>query len=231
VDAGKTWGEPVELSGGDSQSVGFGRGLFRAGDRLLVVWQDRRSGRSRIYAVSSSDGGTTWTPPTRVDHLPADMATDAIGPSVVLKANGEVFIAWHDGRNGRFDVFICRSTDGGRTWDKEDTRLDADDPGTSISQFANLAVAPDGRLAVAWEDDRAGFEGIYARIRGTGDQPAWGPEILVAPPGPRKGARVPRVLWAKDQSLYVWWEVWDYTLGPLAVTKQIDGRILTPDKK
>jgi hypothetical protein len=53
----------------------------------------------------------------------------------------------------------------------------------------------------------------------------------VVPPGPKKGARASRLLWGTDGSLYVTWEVWDYTLGTTAVTKQIDGRTLVFDKK
>lgn len=229
TDGGQTWADPVELSG-QSQSV-FGQRLVRSGGRLLLVWEDTRTGRNRIYAVSSADGGATWTSPTRVDHLPEDLVTDAVGPVVAMSPAGEVFVAWHDNRYGRDDIFVGRSADGGRTWERADLRLDMDEPGTAVSRFPSLTMSTDGRIAVAWEDDRAGYEGIYLRVRGAGDRPTWGPEVLVAPPGPKTGARNSSMLWGRDGSLYVTWEVWDYTLGPQAVTKRIDGRTLVLDKK
>ncbi len=228
TDGGRTWADPAEISG-ESQSV-FGHQLVRSGERLLLVWQDTRTGRDRIYAVSSTDGGVTWTSPTRVDHVPANSVADASSAAVAMSPAGEVFVAWHDGRNGRDDAFVGRSVDGGRTWENEDLRLDVDEPGTGVSRFPAIARAPDGRIAVAWEDDRAGYEGIYVRVRGTGE-PTWGPEMVVAPPGPKTSARAPSLLWGKDGALHIAWEIWDYALGPTAVTKRIDSRTLVLDKK
>jgi len=106
-----------------------------------------------------------------------------------------------------------------------------DEPGTAVSRYPRIARAEDGRLAVAWEDDRAGHEGIYLRVRAAGQFPAWGPEVVVAPPSQKRAARIPSVLWGPGGALYVAWEVWDFAQGPSAVTKQVDGRILFPDKK
>jgi hypothetical protein len=229
VDGGRTWADPVELSTG-SRSV-YGHRLVRAGDRALVVWQDARSGRGRIYAVSSSDGGATWTSPTRVDHHAEDAAADAVAPTAVMGPTGEVFVAWHDSRHGRDDIYVARSADGGRTWDAEDTRLDSDEAGTAYSRFPVIARAADGRVAVAWEDDRVGYEGIHLRVRGTGDRATWAPEVTVAPPLAKVAARFPGLAWGKNGALHVSWEVWDYALGLQNPAKQIDGRVLELDKK
>ena len=231
IDGGRTWTDPVALSG-QSESV-FGQRLVRSGERLLLVWLDARTGtaQDRIYAVTSGDGGVTWSSPTRVDHVPADSQTSTGTPAVVLGPDPEVFVTWHDGRNGRDDIFFGRSPDFGRTWGTEDIRLDMDEPGTAVSRFHRIARAEDGRLAVAWEDDRAGQEGVYLRVRAAGRSPAWGPEVVVAPPGPKKAARVPSVLWGRGGALYVAWEAWDLSQGPSTVTKRVDGRILFPDKK
>jgi hypothetical protein len=228
-DGGRNWADPMELSG-ESQSV-FGQRVVRAGQRLLIVWQDKRTGRDRLFAVSSSDNGATWTTPTPVDHLPANLATDAFSPAVVMNPSGEVLVTWQDGRNGRDDIFLGRSLDGGRTWEDKDIRLDMDEQGTAMSRFSSMARAVDGRIAVVWEDDRAGYEGIYLRVRSAGAQPTWGPEMMIEPPGPKKAVRMPTVLWAADGSLHVAWEVWNYTGGAMAVTKRIDGRKLVLDKK
>ena len=61
VDGGKTWTDPLPLSG-QSQSV-FAQRLVRAGERLLLVWQDARTGKDRIYSVASADGGVTCPTP------------------------------------------------------------------------------------------------------------------------------------------------------------------------
>ena len=163
VDGGRKWTNPVSLTG-ESQSV-FGHSLHRAGERMLLVWQDVRTGRDRLYAVTSSDGGVTWTAPARVDHVPESSEVAVTSPSVLLNADGEALVAWQDARNGREDIFLARSTDGGRTWGPEDQRMDADEPGTALSRFPSLARAKDGRVALAWDDDRAGLEDVYVRVR------------------------------------------------------------------
>ena len=229
TDGGHTWSDPVELTG-QSQSV-FGQRLANAGDRVLVVWQDKRTGRDRLFSVSSHDAGATWTEPTRVDHLPDDLKTDAFAPSLIMTPAGEAFVAWNDGRNGRDDIFLGRSADGGRTWDANEVRLDTDEAGTGISKFPKLTRAADGRIAVVWEDDRSGYEGVYSRIRSSGSRPTWGPETLVEPPGTKKAVRLPVAVWTASGALQVAWEVWDYAAGPMAVTKRIDGRTIVPDKK
>jgi BNR repeat-like domain len=230
TDGGRTWTDPLELSG-QSESV-YNHRIVRSGDHVLIVWQDRRTGRERVYCVTSSDGGVAWSAPARVDHLSDELRnTDAFAMTLTMSPDREVFVAWNDGRNGRDDIFFGRSRDGGRTWDDKDVRLDMDEPGTAVSRFPSIARAANGRTAVAWEDDRAGYEGVYVRVRSAGLEPRWGPEILVEGPSQKKGARLPVVSWAADGSLEVAWEVWDYTGGPLAVSRRIDSRRLAVDGK
>ena len=225
TDAGRTWTAPVALSG-ESMSV-YGHSLHRAGDRLLLVWQDTRTGIDRLYAVSSADGGLTWTSPVRVDHLPAGSNAVAAFPTAVLAQDGEALVVWQDTRNGREDIYLARSEDWGRTWGMEDRRLDADEPGTAISRFPQIARGPQGQVAVAWEDDRAGYEGIYLRVWGSGRR-QWGPETRVTPITPKKATRLPRILWGSNGLLHLAWEVWDHTAGPMAITKQVASQTLRP---
>jgi hypothetical protein len=228
-DGGKTWTDPVALSG-ESRSA-FNPGLARSGEHLLLVWQDARTGRDRIYAATSGDGGVTWSSPTRVDHVPAGSAAGTGSPALAVGSDSEVFVTWHDGRNGRDDIFFGRSPDFGRTWGTEDIRLDMDEPGTGASRYPRLARADDGRLAVSWEDDRAGYEGAYLRVRSAGPSPVWGPEVVLAPPGSKKAARLPSVLWGPGGALYVAWETWDLALGQSNPARRVEGKVLFPAKE
>jgi hypothetical protein len=228
VDGGQTWTDPVPVTG-DSQSV-FAPELLRVGERMLLVWEDTLGGQpDRLYAATSSDAGLTWTAPVRVDHLPAGFPA-ATSPTVLLNPDGEALVAWQDSRNGREDIFIARSADWGRTWGKEDQRMEMDEPGTAVSRYPKLAQAPDGRVALAWEDDRAGFESIYLRVRSAGQNPQWGPEIVVAPATGKLAARIPEVAWAPS-GLHVAWQIWDHTLEPARIDKQVGGRTLHPDSR
>ncbi|PYM16829.1 MAG: hypothetical protein DMD81_11425 [Candidatus Rokuibacteriota bacterium] len=223
VDGGRTWSDPVAVTG-ESQSV-YGHSLERAGDRLLVVWQDARIGKDRLYAATSKDAGATWTAPARVDHLRDDAEFDATSPTVMLGNSGEALVAWEDRRNGRPDIFLQSSKDGGVTWAAEDQRMDMDEPGTAVSRFPKLREAPDGRVALVWEDDRGGLEAIYLRVRSAGDKPKWGPEIRVSPAVPKVAGRLAELQWAPDHSLYVAWEAWTTVSGSLT-KKRVEGKML-----
>jgi len=229
VDGGRKWTDPVSLTA-ESQSV-FGHSLHRAGERMLLVWHDMRTGRDRLYAVTSNDAGVTWTAPARVDHLPESSEVAVSAPTVLLNTDGEALVAWQDARNGRDDIFLARSADGGRTWGQEDQRMDADEPGTALSRFSSLARARDGRVALAWDDDRAGLEDVYMRVRSAGERPQWGPEIRVSSPTPKLAARLPQLRWAPDGALYVAWEVWDHTAGASNLAKRIDTKVLRFDNR
>jgi hypothetical protein len=229
IDGGRTWTDPVALSG-QSQSV-LRPSLVRSGNRLLLVWLDSRTGQGRLYAVTSFDGGVRWSSPTRVDHVPDDRKIAVGTPSVALGQDQEVFVTWEDARNGRADVFVGRSPDGGSSWGTEDIRLDMDEPGTAISSASRIASAEDGRLAVVWQDDRAGGAGVYLRVRTAGPSPAWGPEVVIAPPGPKKSAQAPGVAWGRGGALYIAWEAWDLAAVPPNATKRVEGRILFPGKE
>ncbi len=224
TDGGRTWSDPALVTA-DSRSV-FGETLLRVDKHMLLVWHDAGGGQpDRIYASTSSDDGATWTAPVRVDHLP-DGGPAAASSSVLLGEDGEALVAWQDARNAREDIFLSRSADWGRTWAKEDQRMDMDEPGTAISRFPRLAKAPDGRVALAWEDDRAGHEAVYLRVRSAGERPVWGPEILVAPSTQRVAARVPTLAWGQ-RDVHVLWHVWDHTLGVSSVSKRVAGRTLS----
>ena len=85
-------------------------------------------------------------------------------------------------------------------------------------------------LAIVWEDDRAGLESVYLRVRSAGQKPQWGPEILVAPATAKLAARVPEAAWG-PAGLHVSWQVWDHWRAPGGIEKQVDSRVLQPDKR
>ncbi|HWB72149.1 MAG TPA: hypothetical protein VG452_08015, partial [Egibacteraceae bacterium] len=55
---------------------------------------------------------------------------------------------------GLADIVFQRSTDGGQTW-SEPVAIDDDDPDRHFTSFyPQLAVAPNGRIDVVWQDNR-----------------------------------------------------------------------------
>jgi Neuraminidase (sialidase) len=157
LDGGLTWlALDLRLETGDAAGAtesGAPR-LDCSGQRVLCVWEDRRSGPHDVFCRRSADGGTTWPDPeTRMD-------TDAAGAAFsrlpkVTSSGSNVAVVWQDSRNVSSDDFLRRSPDGGLTWAISDQRVDSDAPGASISDLPQPWIEGES-LCIGWMDSRNG---------------------------------------------------------------------------
>ncbi|MGQ0721193.1 MAG: sialidase family protein [Candidatus Eiseniibacteriota bacterium] len=136
--------------------------LIRAADGgYLAAWESRSAGRRHDVLFSRrlpGPGGEWSSPPTRLDTDPAGAAR-SLEPRLAAGPQGLVVAAWQDARNGRDDVYLNRSLDGGRTWLERDVRPESDAPGAATSSMISLA-ASGGTVFLAWEDQRNGERDI-----------------------------------------------------------------------
>jgi hypothetical protein len=151
-----TWGHDRRLtndSGDSLLSFNFARSLAAddAG-RAHVVWYDNRDGQSQIYYKSSADGGSTWAPDLRLSPHAVKQEHPAIAVS-----RDNIYIVWHDTRDGGFNIYLKRSTDGGANWEP-DMRL------SGGASSAHASIAASGlSVSVVWGDSRDGQAEIYTR--------------------------------------------------------------------
>ena len=124
---------------------------------LYLAWHDFRKGNQDIYFSRSTDGGQTFSRNIRVND---DPGTDGqFNPSLGVDAEGTVYLAWHDLRDGNADIYFAKSTDGGRNF-TPNRRLN-DDRGDAYQFHPSLGVGSKGTVAVAWEDSRNRRTEIY----------------------------------------------------------------------
>ncbi len=172
-DGGETFSKPVQVSDPDrelSVAPALAVGPDHAVHVLYYDLQDDRRdyqglegptwpGRWSLVSTTSLDGGGRFgrgvvvddrlKPPERV-MLIFTMPPPALaaGPS------GKVFAAWYDARNGDWDAFVGRSSDGGRSWERP-RRLSDDRVGNGRHQYLpRLSVAPGGRVDAIFLDRR-----------------------------------------------------------------------------
>ncbi|MDP9388267.1 MAG: glycoside hydrolase [Actinomycetota bacterium] len=118
------------------------------------VWE----GNWALVMASSTDGGRRFrrgvvidddlVPPERV------MLIFTMPPPALVADDGNLYAAWHDARNGDWDVFLRRSTDGGQSWEKP-RRVNDDPLRNGRHQYLpRLSVAPDGRVDAVFYDRR-----------------------------------------------------------------------------
>ncbi len=86
--------------------------------------------------------------------------------SDVAVSNNNVYVVWQDNRRGNWDIFFRSSSDRGKTFSNE-VRVDdtsatptlTDDQTSQVDP--EIAVGPDGKIFVAWSDDRDGRSMVY----------------------------------------------------------------------
>jgi hypothetical protein len=198
---GATWSEPVTVQRDDSPN----RFVFNDKESVTadphkagtayVVWDRSRfpSDKAGVNAGHSSafrgdpmfskttDGGQTWSTPTRISPQNNNMFT--IGNQIAVLPDGTLVDVFHYGKGSGKDqpnaslTGVARSTDGGKTWSKpiqisNNPVVNDVDPDTGFplrtgadigGGLPDIAVDPSsGDLYVVWEDSR--FTGTHNDI-------------------------------------------------------------------
>lgn len=139
-------------------------------DHLYVAWTDLRRGNPDIYYTFSEDRGATigdGLPNSDIRINDDRRGAAQIRPALVQGLGGELLAAWEDDRTGHYDIFLSRSTDGGRTWgdglENENDEKANDDTGSTDQTDVAAAWTSQG-LLVVWEDRRNGEADSYAEF-------------------------------------------------------------------
>lgn len=161
TDGGTSWGTDLRLTIDTAQS--WNTSLAVSSSTVHVIWIDNRDGNWEIYYKRSTDGGTGWGPDLRLT------SNSAYSEFPSVSASGSVVhVVWTDNRDGNYEIYHKRSTDGGLSW-SADSRL------TSNPAFSSTpSVSASGSVVmVVWRDFRDGNFEIYSK-RSTDNGLSWG---------------------------------------------------------
>ncbi len=151
TDGGVSWGADTRLTNDPANSLW--PSVSVSGQVVHVVWMDTRNGSNNyeIYYKRSTDGGNNWEADTRLTNDPVH----SVYPSVSVSGQ-VVHVVWNDLRDGNYEIYYKRSTDGGVNWGA-DTRL------TNAPDYSqNPSVSVSGQVVhVLWNDLRDGNSEIY----------------------------------------------------------------------
>jgi hypothetical protein len=122
-----------------------------AGGRLWLAWEEG----PHVFVSVSEDEGRTFAAATRVNAEPEPIdANSESRPKIAFGGGGALFVTYTRAGTKPYtgDIRFARSLDGGRTFSPPVTIND--DGLDAAHRFDALAVAPDGRVIVAWIDKR-----------------------------------------------------------------------------
>jgi len=186
TDAGVSWQSDSRLTDAAGSSESPSVAAVPSGD-VHVAWFDNRDGGAyEIYYKRSTDHGSTWGTDQRLTNDPGV----SFGASVAL-SGPNVHIAFQDSRDGQWEIYYKRSTDGGATWGT-DTRLTN---ATATSEHASIVASGPNAHLVWWDNRDANYEIYYKRSTTGGtsweadtrltNDASWSQQPFIAVSGPR----------------------------------------------
>jgi outer membrane protein assembly factor BamB len=129
---------------------------------VYTAWFDTRNDKWDVYFAKSTDGGATFSENVKVNddsqEFPQIHGNNC--PKIVIDDDGTIYIVWTDNRNGDFDIYFSKSSDGGNNF-TANVRVNDDFSGEKQLN-PTLAIGTDGTLHIAWTDNRAGEHIYYA---------------------------------------------------------------------
>ncbi|MEO0078181.1 MAG: T9SS type A sorting domain-containing protein, partial [candidate division WOR-3 bacterium] len=158
---GNPVGEEFPVSDTNATAI-YGSIAMSRNGWLVAAWMDYRDGESDIYCQAFRPDGTRVGPNIKVNDPIANTYNGY--PSCAVRNDGSYVVAWEDNRNENYDVYLqWFDSTGHRLGGNErvpDGRIDAD------YYSPSCALAPEGRLAVLYNDERdfPGNPQIYCQL-------------------------------------------------------------------
>ena len=210
-DGGKTFSTPVLVGSLPKLALGMRRGPRIVSSRRGLVIAAISHADGNLVAWHSPDEGKSWSPAVRVNSTERS-AREGLHAMAGDEA-GNVHLAWLDLRNGRTELWMASSGDGGATWGGN--RPVYKSPSGSICECCHpsLAVDAQGRLWAMWRNSINGARDMFmsmsadgggtfseARKLGSGSWklaacPMDGGQIVVT------DDRTPQTIWRRDKAV------------------------------
>lgn len=168
-DNGRSWlNRPIRIDcRGAAKGVVERPKLAASGAYVYAIWRDTRSGKSDIYLNYSANNGLSWLgKDIRIDVGDKPGASHAYVAEIAA-VGARVYVAWHDMRNGKADIYVNVSSNYGKTWLASPLRLDGDAVGAADSRYVRVS-AVNNKAYVVWQDDRNGKYDIYINFTTNG---------------------------------------------------------------
>lgn len=182
--AGLRCHDPVQLSASRTRHILTDNPVVAPDGRVYIAWTDDDEtgpsgdfgGPVNFNVASSSDAGLTFTPPVTADRLasicpgftcpgPAGGAASSIFDFATLAAGssaGELYLAVSGPRGEHSRVTFSVSHDGGQTWTSRQEVGVISGHETDEQHSPGLAVAPGGRVDLAYYDTNpAGVQNVF----------------------------------------------------------------------
>lgn len=203
TDGGQSWSANVQVNQDSDLGAEHDPTLVvDANGVFYVVWWEQRSDTA-IYLARSRDKGVTWQAHGLVND--EGVAVGQYNPSLAVDTNGHLYVVWEDSRHGYSDIYFSRSTDEGDSWGA-DVKVNQD-TGWPYQYYPTVGVDANGRVIVAWQDERHGNDqdDIYVASSANGGQ-QWSAHTQVNDGDDTNNQHSPSLAVGPNQNVYLTWQ-------------------------
>jgi len=131
---------------------------------IYVTWNDESNNDNDVFFSFSSNGGSNWSTPVRVNNDAIGNGKDQYWPWVAVNDLGNIAIIFYDTRNtpnnNIIEAYLARSTNGGQTFTNElisSQQSPTNIPNSAIRFGDYICIDYLGsRIVPVWTDERAG---------------------------------------------------------------------------
>ncbi len=145
-DGAATWAAPVDASPLGQTAREIDKPVVGPDGAIHLAWKNQDD--NSLWVAESVTGGTTWTSRRAVPP-------NGLHPRIAVDhTTGLVVLAYQTAFGP--DVLVTRSSDRGLTWSAP---VKVNDEGKAEKRLPQLAIAPNGRIDVLWQDRRHAHPG------------------------------------------------------------------------
>ncbi len=148
----------------------------------ITVWWDKRITGCDIYAQRiDGSGKILWK---KNDAVVCAEPEHQMSPCILPDGDGGATVAWHDARNGNWDIYAQRLDRRGKMrWEREGMPVCT---AAGHQRFPRIVGDGRGGAVVMWDDERNGSGNIdiYAQLIDASGNPVWrtdGEPVITAP--------------------------------------------------
>ncbi len=207
------------------ESARFPKLAVAASGALYLLAVEKAESSERLALSISHDGGDTFGTPVPVSAAGAAISAHGENSPALALTPTEIYVLWEQRReDGYTDILIARSLNFGRSFDLPISIVRKARP--SFHGFANLGVAPNGEVFIAWldardEPERPGTFAVYL-ARSADRGASFGENVRVA----QSACPCCRVAVAvgKNGEVYVAWrKVFEGDVRDIVISTSADG--------
>src|ERR687883_91781 len=138
-------------------------------NNIYLTWWDNKTGNNEVYFGKSNDSGKSFGKPI---NLSDDKGGSA--DSQIAATPNNVYVTWWDNSTGNWEVFLAKSTDGGKTFDSP---INISNTPDARSVGARM-IAQGNNVYIAWMDIKPGQKQVIFRASNDSGQTFGNPIVV-----------------------------------------------------